>query len=321
MFSGYTVGMKTHDTIAGSYYGITSPNGCTVTDEYGALNKTIEAGDQLTLQAPGAQLIVDDDEAIVRKSTFNRAAAVLRLLGGGVKIDWDKYAECVKEADLQAVNADYKNDLTVKGEWKWSLPKLKSGYKAFENADVRAFYSDLPVLDVGSHMFNGSKIVIFKGDLSKVTNGWNMFNNTPLEVFESALSKLVEGLSFFGGCKLNKQSALNALESILSATNSVMRLTIGIHVDNKNDEDIAAAVATAEEAGWRITVQWNGTPTASAASTFALRRRPVWAKLAAAPDGNTVLDWGHYVTNAEDNGYTEFASLEEAKEHFNITDV
>lgn len=77
--------MKTHDTIAGNYYGITSPNGCTVTDEYGALKKVIEAGDQLTLQAPGAQLIVDDDEAIVRKSNFNRAASVLGLLGGGVK--------------------------------------------------------------------------------------------------------------------------------------------------------------------------------------------------------------------------------------------
>ena len=75
--------MKTHDTIAGSYYGVTSPNGCTVTDEYGALKKTIEAGDQLTIQAPGAQLIVDDDEAIIRKSNFKYAASALRLLGGG----------------------------------------------------------------------------------------------------------------------------------------------------------------------------------------------------------------------------------------------
>lgn len=76
--------MKTHDTIAGNYYGVTSPNGCTVTDEYGALKKTIEAGDQLTIQAPGAQLIVDDDEAIIRKSNFKYAASALRLLGGGV---------------------------------------------------------------------------------------------------------------------------------------------------------------------------------------------------------------------------------------------
>jgi hypothetical protein len=38
------------------------------------------------------------------------------------------------------------------------------------------------------------------------------------------------------------------------------------------------------------------------------------------PDGTTenFLDWGHYVTNWEENGYTEFASVEEAEQHFNI---
>lgn len=79
--------MKTQDTIAGNYYGITSPNGCTVTDELGKLKKTVEAGDQLTVQAPGAKLIVDDDEAVIIKAPFNRAALALRMLGGGVKKD------------------------------------------------------------------------------------------------------------------------------------------------------------------------------------------------------------------------------------------
>lgn len=79
--------MKTQDTIAGNYYGITSPNGCTVTDELGKLKKTVEAGDQLTVQAPGAKLIVDDDEAVIIKAPFKHAASVLRLLGGGVKSD------------------------------------------------------------------------------------------------------------------------------------------------------------------------------------------------------------------------------------------
>lgn len=310
--------MKEHETFPGKLYAVMCATGCTLTDDSGR-NEEIEAGKQFTFIATAGK-VYTSEPAIVKLATFNRAASALGLLGGGVKINWDKYAECVKETDLAAVNADYKNDLTAKREWKWRLPKLNSGYKAFENTTVRAFYSDLPVLASGSHMFNGSQIVVFKGDLSNVTNAWRMFNGTPLEVFDSTLNKLIEGLDLFSGCKLNKQSALNVLHSILGSVSSVMRITLGIHVDHRNDEDIASAVEVTQAAGWIITLQWNGTPTASAANTFSLRRCPVWAKRVEAPDGSEVLNWGHYVTNAEENGYTEFASLAEAKEYFNITD-
>lgn len=72
--------MKTLNTIAGNLYTVTSPNGCTVTDERGKLKKTVKAGDQLTIMAPGAELRVDDNAADIRAANFNGAPAVV---GGG----------------------------------------------------------------------------------------------------------------------------------------------------------------------------------------------------------------------------------------------
>ena len=76
--------MKSHNTIAGKLYTVTSPSGCTVTDETGLQLGTVEGGEQKTFVATGAQLSVDDDAARVTL-TFKRAASALRLLGGGVK--------------------------------------------------------------------------------------------------------------------------------------------------------------------------------------------------------------------------------------------
>ncbi len=76
--------MKSHNTIAGKIYTVTSPSGCTVTDETGLQLGSVEAGEQKSFVATGAQLSVDDDAARVTL-TFNRAASALRLLGGGVK--------------------------------------------------------------------------------------------------------------------------------------------------------------------------------------------------------------------------------------------
>ena len=130
---------------------------------------------------------------------------------------------------------------------------------------------------------------------------------------------LENGENMLDGCKLGKASVKEILYSIPSYTSGTHKLTIGIHVDHKTDEEVIAAIENAESKGWTLTVQWNGTPGTSTASTFSLRRRPIYARLGEPmEDGTRLLDWGHYVTDP--SGYTEFASLEEAKEHFNITD-
>lgn len=145
---------------------------------------------------------------------------------------------------------------------------------------------------------------------------------TSLTSFEADLPKLKSGAGMFNTCKLNKESALRILNTIPTWTSGTHALTIGIHIDHQNDEEVVAAITAAEEKGWTLTVQWNGTPTAQTVSTFGLRKPPIYAKLATMehPDGTieNFLDWGHYVSNAEENGYQEFSSKEEAYEHFNL---
>ena len=72
-----------YKTIAGNFYTITSKDGCTVTDATGTLSMTVDAGGQLTVQAPSDKLVYDDEQAIVFKANFNHALAVAGLLGGG----------------------------------------------------------------------------------------------------------------------------------------------------------------------------------------------------------------------------------------------
>lgn len=75
--------MKTHSTIAGNAYTVTSPNGGTVTDASGKLSKTVAEGDQLTVVAPSEALYCSDDDADIRKANFKNARLALRLLGAG----------------------------------------------------------------------------------------------------------------------------------------------------------------------------------------------------------------------------------------------
>ena len=147
-----------------------------------------------------------------------------------------------------------------------------------------------------------------------------MFNGCKkLWYLKSGFPKLQNGGGMLSGCILDAGSAVRVLHSLPAWASGEHKLTIGIHIDHQADEEVIAAIEAAEVKGWTLTVQWNGTPGTSTASTFALRRRPVYAKLGAPlEDGTPTLDWGHYVTYP--SGYSEFASLEEAKEYFNIKD-
>lgn len=144
-----------------------------------------------------------------------------------------------------------------------------------------------------------------------------------LRHFRCTLGKLSNGGSMLNGCILDKDSALHVLNDIPAwSDGGTHNLTIGIHIDHQTDEEVVAAIADAEAKGWTVTVQWNGTATVQAVSTFSLRRKPVYAKVGnmVLPDGTAeqYLDWGHYVTNAEANGYMEFSSVAEAREYFGL---
>ena len=96
--------MKSHNTIAGKIYTVTSPSGCTVTDETGLQLGSVEAGEQKSFVATGAQLSVDDDAARVTL-TFKRAALALGLLGGGVKSELP--AGYLRAEFLESTKAQY----------------------------------------------------------------------------------------------------------------------------------------------------------------------------------------------------------------------
>ena len=259
---------------------------------------------------------------------------------------YNKYAECTTVAEMAAVNADYKNDLTPAGEWLYPLPKLKAtdnklfakvrvfksympsclqAWTIFEANVIEYFECDMPAMNNTGYMFyNNQKFRYAKADLSSVgsTNYMFYLAGNLVDCYVK-LSKLRDDNTLWNGCQLNKASVLYSVPTLPTWTDGgTHRFTIGIHADHEGDADIEAAIAEAEAKGWAVTVQWNGTATAQAASTFGLRRKPIYAKLGemVLPDGTqkTILVWGHYVTNWEARGYQEFTSVEEAKEYFNV---
>lgn len=163
-----------------------------------------------------------------------------------------------------------------------------------------------------------------EGNFDNVTNAQMMYRECrALKDFPLSYPSLKTAGSMFDGCQITGAQTIAILNSIPTWTDGASHpITMGIHIDHQNDEEVVAAITAAEEKGWTVTVQWNGTPTAQTASTFGLRKPPIYAKLSSVehPDGTTenFLDWGHYVTNAEENGYQEFTSIEEAYEHFNL---
>ena len=262
-----------------------------------------------------------------------------------MEISWrdiNKYAECVTHDDVKAVNPDYKKDLTSDGAWIYPMPKLKSEVILFRyDTALKKFSVDLPSLTTSSGLlqytsitefdrnfpllttwwgtFEGSsKLVRFLSDMSHAdTCGYTFNGCSALEVFESDLPKLSNGGDMFYRTRLNKESALRILNSIPAWTSGSHPLTIGIHIDHKQDEEVLEAIANAEAKGWTMTVQWNGTPTAQASVTYGLRKPPIYAKVSE-HDGERVLEWGHYVTDP--TGYEEFRSVEEAREYFGLPD-
>lgn len=116
------------------------------------------------------------------------------------------------------------------------------------------------------------------------------------------------------GTQVDKASALGVFATIPAYTSGTHKLTIGIHIDHQNDDEVLAAIANAEAEGWTLTVQWNGTPTAQA-STFNMGTL-IYARVSETENGEKYLDWGHYVTNPEE--YETFRSLESAYRYFNL---
>lgn len=206
---------------------------------------------------------------------------------------------------------------------------------------LKTFSTSLPSLKNGESMFEDSGIRTFNSDLSSLTNGNKMFYYCEeLTSFTSNLSSLTNGDWMFTRCKLNSQSVKNIIDTINTVSSGNLRMDIGCN-DTAEDADIFAQeigyadmtslLSSLQSKGWTVLSQYTGRPS----STYTLRRPsentlPIFAKLIETEDKveytshdetkKYILDFFHRSTGSTD-GYTQFNSLEEAEQHFNIKPI
>lgn len=327
--------------------------GCTIIEPDG-WSKTIEAPDGYFDAHFGSVVIEGDNEASI-KQLFNLAPqqrlAILGVLGGGVPAWKLKYAECRTVDDLLAVNPNYKDDVTSDGVWEWPLPNAENLSKGFANAVnikvlrgvwPKAYYLlnltnnsntkglnevdlELPGCYAGQrsghnigHILNSHATIKARLVLPNVTSISQLcWYTKALRELDLYCPNVTTADLAFTGTILDKKSTLQILDHLKAFDDGKSHpCGIGIHVDHKNDEEVLAAIANAESKGWTMTVQWNGTPTAQAATTYGLRKPPIYAKVSELENGERVLDWGHYVTDP--SGYEEFRSVEAAREYYGL---
>lgn len=222
------------------------------------------------------------------------------------------------------------------------LPSLTNSKNMFQECDsLTSFNSDLSSLTDGEGMFYYcSALTTFSSDLSSLMNGGSMFSScSALATFSSDLSSLMDGGAMFYDCKLDATSVKNIIDTINTYSGG---LTLGMGCDNTTEDkdifaqevgynDMTSLLAVLQAKGWVVDAQYNGRPT----TTYGLRRTtedtlPVFVKLEETEDhaGYTSedgskkfrLNWFHETTGSTE-GYTQFASLEEAVTHFNIKPI
>jgi hypothetical protein len=215
----------------------------------------------------------------------------------------------------------------------------------FDNSQIKSARIYAPVLKKSTRMFTYCrKLEKVTGSMPELEEVNFFLSDTLMEEWSITTTKLKKGTEFLYRCQklkrvlvefpnlvnapgfchlaqLDKASSLRILNSIPAWTDEAEHLiTLGIHVDHKTDEEVLAAIANAENKGWSLTVQWNGTPTAQASVTYGLRTPPIYAKVSEMErtDGTTkrYLDWGHYVTDP--SGYEEFRSEDAAREYYGL---
>jgi hypothetical protein len=227
------------------------------------------------------------------------------------------------------------------------LTSLTNGEWMFHYCtNLESFSSDLSNLTNGNSMFGYCEnLTTFTSDLSSLTNGEGMFNRcSNLYSFSSKLSSLTNAIRIFENCKLDSASVKNIISTINSHNGE---LTLGMGCNNTSDDrslfvqevgyaDVNSLLAALQNKGWVVYAQFNGRPTTS----YSLRQPaiegellPIFVKLEeveetekhadyTSMDGSKKyrLNWFHETTGSTE-GYSQFNSLEEAIEHFNIKPI
>ena len=230
----------------------------------------------------------------------------------------------------------------ILSEFDSDLSSLRDGSAMFFRcSQLESFTSNLSNLTDGGYMFQEcASLTSFNADLSSLTVGEAMFwVCSTLTSFASDLPNLTNGDAMFSNCKLDAPSVKNIIDTINTYSE---KLALGMGCNNTTEDknlfaqevgytDMTSLLAALQAKGWTVTAQYNGRPT----TTYGLRRTtentlPVFVKLEetedhadyTSMDGSKKyrLDWFHETTGSTE-GYTQFASLEEAIETLNIKPI
>lgn len=238
-----------------------------------------------------------------------------------------------------------------------SLESLCMAVGMFSNVrGLNKFIINCPNLYTGDFMFEmNTDLEEFTSDLSSLMSGNNMFTGcSSLKKFYSAVPNLVDGEDMFSGCILDDKSLYiiaTSLPYITEIDTYGRNITLGLgctqeelesFVTRKYFSSVEELEQMFEEKGWNVQVQYNGT----SASTYGLRRiesastPKVYVKKTEviidksnrnkknhqkiynyrdAEGKKYYVSWCHSTKNVDD--YTEFNSLEEAIETWNLTKV
>ena len=242
------------------------------------------------------------------------------------------------------VNGSYMFTYSKLASFKSNLSSLTNGYGMFLLCESLTTFNpiDLSSLIIGDGMFGGTAITAFNFNLSSLSSAYQMFYNcSNLTSFTSDLSSLTDGSHMFYGCKLDSTSVKNIIDTINTVSSGIFVLGMGCETstDDKNlfAQEIGYADMTSLHAafsakGWEHTYfQYMGRPT----TTYGLRRPsedtlPIFVQLEetedhadyTSEDGSKKyrLTWFHETTGSTE-GYTQYASLEEAIETLNIKPI
>ena len=194
-----------YKTIAGNFYTITSKSGCSVTDATGTLSMTVDAGGQLTVQAPSDKLVYDDEQAIVFKANFKQAALALGLLGGGYKLPAGYTRLEFLASDGVAAMAlpfESKNKSFV-CEHTLGMPKATSGLYVYGGTSVSDGYGIRYYANLQGLSFTGSDRIgngtFLRGEKYKIL--WKVTRNEA--------GNFIFGLEYNGATLSQRQQTFN----------------------------------------------------------------------------------------------------------------
>lgn len=241
------------------------------------------------------------------------------------------------------VNSAYMFTFSKIASFKSNLSSLTNGYAMFTACEDLTIFdpTDLRSLIIGDGMLAGTAITSFNFNLSSLISAYQMFYNCQnLTSFTSDLSSLTNGTYMFHSCKLDSTSIKNIIDTINTVSSGSIILGLGCDTDTTDKNlfaqeagyaDMTSLLAALQAKGWTVYTQHNGRPS----STYSLRKPaentlPVFAKLEedkkyvdyTSEDGSKkyMLNWFHETTGSTE-GYTQYATLEEAVEALNIKPI